>query len=231
MNRREWAIGFLGYAGFPLQAEKVTALVAQASKEDTGALCNPLATTEPSPGATEYNSAGVKNYTLGAASGWGATLATFRNGDYPTLLSFLEATGSVSALTYAASPELDTWGTGNCVAFVNEIRGGDPQGYLGREVPGTGPPGPTPEEVPMLSPTVFAFGQLHLLQVSSSVLWHKWHDHEWHNEAIPLPAIPTGSPQLSPDPPGLLGTVEDTTGRVWAVTQAQGGSWVATAVP
>lgn len=147
-TREQWAESFLGYAGFSVSREKVTALVAQASKENSGSIWNPLATTEPAPGATVYNSAGVKNYPS-EEEGWGATLATFRNGHYPTLLGQLEDPSGGSAVTYATSPDLNTWGTGNCLTYVEEIKAGDPHGYLTHQVAGSGTgPSPTPTPVP-----------------------------------------------------------------------------------
>ena len=51
-TREQFAIDLLTEAGWSISTEKIDALVAQASKEDTGARNNPLATTEPGPGAT-----------------------------------------------------------------------------------------------------------------------------------------------------------------------------------
>ena len=58
-TRNEWAALFLSYAGWEPSAEKIDALVAQASKENAGSAWNPLATPEPAPGATDI-SAGVE---------------------------------------------------------------------------------------------------------------------------------------------------------------------------
>lgn len=145
-TRLEWAVDFLAYAGWEASVEKTTALVAQASAENGRALSNPLDTTEPAPGATDYNSAGVKNYpTLEA--GYAATLATFRNGRYPVLLSILADPAGGSAMTYASSSELSIWGTGPCVAQVEEIQAGDPRGLRATEIAGgvggSPPPSPT----------------------------------------------------------------------------------------
>ena len=101
-TRNEWAALFLSYAGWEPSAEKIDALVAQASKENAGSAWNPLATTEPAPGATDYNAAGVKNYPS-EESGLGATLATFVNGHYPQLVAVLSDPGGGNATTGAAA--------------------------------------------------------------------------------------------------------------------------------
>ncbi len=116
---------------------------------------NPLATTEDAPGATDYNAAGVKNYPS-LAAGFAATLATLTNGRYPQLVGVLADPAGGSATTYCESPNLDVWGTGNCMAELAEIRGGDPNGYLTHTIAGSGgsapapPPGPTPAPVPTI---------------------------------------------------------------------------------
>jgi hypothetical protein len=73
---------------------------------------NPLNTTEPWPGATDYNSAGVKNYPTGAA-GIQATARTLLNGRYPGIVAELRA-GRASArqIVVRHRAEFDTWGTG-----------------------------------------------------------------------------------------------------------------------
>lgn len=146
-TREQWAEGFLGYAGWSLSQEKVIALVAQATREGSGAAWNPLDTTEGAPGATDYNTAGVKDYPS-AAAGFGATLATFLNGRYPELVANLADPAGGSAASYATSAELNTWGTGNCLAEVEEIKAGDPHGYMTAPVAGAGGLGPAPLPVP-----------------------------------------------------------------------------------
>lgn len=144
MNRSEWSTGFLQYAGWEVSQEKIVALAAQAAAEGSQALFNPLDTTEGAPGATDYNSVGVKNYT-DLESGYGATLATFQNGFYPNLVAQLSDPAGGSAVQYCSSPDLNTWGTGNCMAEAESIKGGDPNGYLTATVAGTGgEPGPPP---------------------------------------------------------------------------------------
>lgn len=157
MNRAQWATGFLAVAGWSFSVEKQIALVAQAAKEGSQALNNPLDTTEGAPGATDYNAVGVKNYPS-VEIGFGATLATFENGYYPELVRILSDPAGGSAVQYASSADLNTWGTGNCVAEVESIKGGDPNGYMSAEVAGTGtgpPIPPVPAPAPPVPPAVF----------------------------------------------------------------------------
>lgn len=51
---------------------------------------NPMATTQPEPGATTYNPIGVKNYP-DSLTGVKATAATLNNGLYPTIIANLRA--------------------------------------------------------------------------------------------------------------------------------------------
>lgn len=158
-TRAEWAQGLLAYADWSESQEKIIGLVAQASREDTGALNNPLATTEPAPGASDYNSAGVRNYPS-LDAGYAATLATLRNGYYPQLLGILSDPSGGSAAAYATSHDLTVWGTGNCLSEVESIKGGDPNGYMTREIAGGGavptsppsPPAPPAPPVPVQNP-------------------------------------------------------------------------------
>jgi hypothetical protein len=160
-TRAGWAVDFLEYAGWAFSQEKQIALVAQASKENTHAVNNPLATTEDAPGATDHNAAGVKNYPSYNA-GLAATLATFRNGHYPQLVAILEDPAGGSAAQYAVNIELNAWGTGNCLAEVESIRSGDPHDYMGTVIAGgkaasPGPTSPAPPPTPprMKGPTMF----------------------------------------------------------------------------
>jgi hypothetical protein len=152
LTRAQWAADFLAYADWSISQEKIIALVAQAAKEGSEALCNPLDTTEPAPGATDYNSAGVKNYP-GTEAGFAATLVTFKNGYYPQLVDILSDPSGGSAAAYAVNAELNTWGTGNCLSEVESIKDGDPHGYMSAPVAGSGSsPAPGPVPVPTTTP-------------------------------------------------------------------------------
>lgn len=57
-----WAALFLQHIGAPMCFDNLVVMVAWQVQEGTQAAWNPLATTQPMPGATQYNSVGVKNY-------------------------------------------------------------------------------------------------------------------------------------------------------------------------
>jgi hypothetical protein len=89
---------------------------------------NPFNTTEPWPGATNYNSVGVKNYPSYQA-GVSATIATLENGYYPGILAALR--NGYNRASFAAAVGGSPWGTsGACIATAP----GNPVG---------GTPGPT----------------------------------------------------------------------------------------
>lgn len=80
--------------------------------EGGSASFNPMNTTQPAAGTTDYNSVGVKNYPsrqIGAA----ATAQTLRNGYYPAIVAALQSGDPYGKGDHAAiNKELDTWGTG-----------------------------------------------------------------------------------------------------------------------
>lgn len=73
---------------------------------------NPLNTTEPWRGASDYNSDHVKNYRTGG-DGIAATAATLLNGRYPGIVHDMR-TGTKPArqIVQDHAAEFDTWGTG-----------------------------------------------------------------------------------------------------------------------
>ncbi len=91
--------------------------------EQSGAQNNPLNTTEPWPGATVFNSAGVKNYPTPSA-GTGATVATLENGNYPNVVAALR---SGNPFTYsnqhAVAAQVTTWGTPNFATWYLKYGG------------------------------------------------------------------------------------------------------------
>ena len=94
-------------------AENRKLLRAWARAEGGTAAYNPLNTTEPWPGSTNYNSVGVRNYPT-AAAGIAATAATLVNGHYDGLVANLRA-GSFTArqMVERNAHEFDVWGTGS----------------------------------------------------------------------------------------------------------------------
>ena len=99
-------------------------LAAWARAEGGTASYNPLNTTEPWPGATTYNSAGVKNYPSGTA-GLAATAATLLNGHYDGIVAALRG-GKLPAeqIVSENAAEFDTWGTGS--ALILRVLAGIP---------------------------------------------------------------------------------------------------------
>jgi hypothetical protein len=79
--------------------------------EGGNASYNPLNTTEPWPGATNYNSVGVKNYPTGKA-GIQATYTTLVNGHYNGIVGGLKKGTPARTIVGVNQKEFDTWGTG-----------------------------------------------------------------------------------------------------------------------
>jgi hypothetical protein len=87
-------------------------LQAWARAEGGSARNNPLNTTEPWKGATNYNDAGVKNYRTGI-DGIAATCETLLNGRYPGIVRCMrEGTMSAQEIVLANVKEFNLWGTG-----------------------------------------------------------------------------------------------------------------------
>ena len=109
-----WAQAFLKSLGVPLTADNVVAIVAWEMAEGghwyNTAHYNPLNTTQSMPGATVFNSVGVKAYTSWA-QGLKASVITIRNGYYGGILDALRRGNDAQAVAdaVAASP----WGTGS----------------------------------------------------------------------------------------------------------------------
>ena len=109
-----WAQAFLKSLGMPMTADNVAAVVAWEMAEGghwyNTAYYNPLNTTQSMPGATVFNSVGVKAYTSWA-QGLKASVITLHNGYYGGILEALSRGNDAQAVAdaVAASP----WGTGS----------------------------------------------------------------------------------------------------------------------
>jgi peptidoglycan hydrolase CwlO-like protein len=109
-----WAQAFLKSLGVPLTADNVAAVVAWEMAEGghwyNTAYYNPLNTTQSMPGASVFNSVGVKAYTSWE-QGLKASVITIRNGYYGGILDALARGNDAQAVAdaVAASP----WGTGS----------------------------------------------------------------------------------------------------------------------
>jgi hypothetical protein len=88
----EWATSFLNNLGAPLSRNNLVVTVAWETAEGTQATWNPLATTYDMPGATVYNSSGVRNYTS-RQQGIDATIDTLNvpNHGYGEIVSGLKS--------------------------------------------------------------------------------------------------------------------------------------------
>ena len=109
-----WAQALVKSVGAPVTADNVAAIVAWEMAEGghwyNTAYYNPLNTTQSMPGATVFNSVGVKAYTSWA-QGLRATVITLNNGLYGGILAALHSGNDANAVAgaVAASP----WGTGS----------------------------------------------------------------------------------------------------------------------
>jgi hypothetical protein len=119
-TRAQWAPLFLtripGVVSYP---EGIVAVVAWVDSEGSQALNNPLDTTEPWPGSTAYNSAGVRNYT-DQADGLNASLATIMNGFYGGILASLRARASADAVCMEVCAS--RWGSKPTPAVLLDVR-------------------------------------------------------------------------------------------------------------
>jgi hypothetical protein len=88
--RGDFAKDVYGKLGIPFNQVNRVIGIAWAAIEGSNALFNPWDTTEPWPGATDYNSVGVKNYRSWE-DGVNATVATLKNGYYNHILAELKS--------------------------------------------------------------------------------------------------------------------------------------------
>ena len=98
----EWAAAFLQRIQAPTCFDNLVAMVAWQVQEGTTANWNPLATTYPEPGASDFNSVGVKNY-VSLAQGLDATYGTLNTSayGYPPILSSLRACKAATTTAWA----------------------------------------------------------------------------------------------------------------------------------
>lgn len=109
VSSTQFGTDLLRRLGLPVTTENLRVMDAWARAEGTSARFNPLATTQSGPGATSFNSVGVKNYPSYAV-GLDATARVMVNGKYGGILAALARGNNADevARAIAASP----WGTG-----------------------------------------------------------------------------------------------------------------------
>jgi peptidoglycan hydrolase CwlO-like protein len=107
----EWAQSFLNNLGAPVSRNNLVLMVAWQTAEGTLATWNPLATTYDMPGATVYNSAGVRNYTS-KQQGIDATVDTLAvpGHGYGEIVSGLKS--SADPMDTAAAVQASDWCNG-----------------------------------------------------------------------------------------------------------------------
>jgi hypothetical protein len=112
-SEKAWIVAMLTALAAPPTSANISSITDWISRETPWppvAKNNPLNTTQESPGATAYNSAGVRNYTS-PANGIIATVQTLENGNYPAIVSALRS-GSGLAGSGPWNSELSTWSGG-----------------------------------------------------------------------------------------------------------------------
>nr|MDQ6944922.1 hypothetical protein [Actinomycetota bacterium] len=139
---RQFGGAVLARIAAPVTSANLDAFAAWAAGEGTCARFNPLATTQPEPGSTPFNTFGagyhVWNYPSFAV-GVQATTTAMTNGLYRPVIAAFQASAGVAAV--AAAVERSPWGTRTF---------GSPS-YAGRQC---GTAGPGPNVVPPILPTV-----------------------------------------------------------------------------
>lgn len=113
-----WQTQVLHGVGAPVTPQNLLFVNAWARAEGGSAANNPFNTTQTAPGATAYNSVGVRNY-LTPQAGLQATISTLQNGRYGNILSALRS--GTSARAAASALANSPWGTGS---LVEKILGG-----------------------------------------------------------------------------------------------------------
>lgn len=107
-SQLQWATALLAMGGWPTTAAAEKSIVAWEQREGGGGANNPLNTTLPMPGATDFNSVGVKNY-VSIQQGLQATVETLHGGPYGDILLHLRSGQGFLGITLAG---LSTWSGG-----------------------------------------------------------------------------------------------------------------------
>lgn len=163
----DWEVKLLRAIGAPATPENLRFLSAWQRAEGGTASFNPLNTTQPFGGASNYNSVGVKNYPS-ATAGLEATAKTLTNGYYGPIVSLLRR-GRASAVDLAKAVASSPWGTGGGVLRVlGSSDAGSSKGRTPGSEPGNG--GSTPSPAAPFSDGVNALLSGFLLQQAQNTL-------------------------------------------------------------
>lgn len=149
ITRDEFSRELLIASGLAPSVNNVQSLVVWMTSEDTMAEWNPMATTQPMPGATEFNSAGVKNYPDQAIGIQGFTI-TLHNGYYGGIIDCL--TRSAIPAETCATITNSAWGSKPSSALVAQVLN-DWIIYASVVIPGSEAitPAPIPQPIPVPS--------------------------------------------------------------------------------
>lgn len=141
----DFANDVLNLAHLPNTTANVDCLVAVMVMEGSHAAYNPMDTTQPYQGATDYNPTGVRNYPSWKA-GVTATVLTLKNGYYTDIVNALSAgNGELASTLWDSSP----WGTQNVASAYPEAS----SHYSTLVSTGASVPTPTPAPEPPPTPT------------------------------------------------------------------------------
>jgi len=113
-----WQQAVLKGIGAPVTPSNIRLMNAWAQAEGGGARYNPLNTTQPAGGATDFNGIGVKNYRS-ARQGIQATIQTLLNGHYGSILSGLRSSAAPGEIATAVGDS--PWGTSG--SLIHEVLG------------------------------------------------------------------------------------------------------------
>lgn len=103
-----WSAAMLGAGGWPQTQANINSVNSWQAREGGGGQNNPLNTTQAMPGATDFNSVGVKNYPS-VAEGVRATVITLNNGLYGDIVMLLASGQGLCGHTLAG---LSKWSGG-----------------------------------------------------------------------------------------------------------------------
>lgn len=123
-NKTKFAVDILRGLGAPVTSANLALMLAWQRSEGGAARYNPFNTTLGLPGASSYNSVGVRNYNS-YGQGLNATLRTLKNGYYGGIIASLRHGGNPYAT--AAAIGKSPWGSsGSLIASVLHGMGGFP---------------------------------------------------------------------------------------------------------